>query len=153
MTDRPEQAAKPHSTDTWPKDCRLLEFPAFADARGTLGFLEAARHAPFEIRRIFYLYDVPADKIRAAHALSKCQQCLIAIAGSFDVRLDDGFTSKTWHLDQPSIGLYVPPVVWRELLNFSRGAVCLVLASEPYDPADYLDTYADFMKAAGGNRK
>ncbi len=122
MTNRPGQAAKPQAADTWPKDCRLLEFPAFADERGTLGFLESGQHIPFEIRRIFYLYDVPADKVRAAHALSKCEQCLIAIAGSFDVSLDDGFTTKTWHLDQPNIGLYLPPVIWRKLLNFSAGA-------------------------------
>jgi hypothetical protein len=151
MTDIQEHAAK--QGEGWPKDCRLLEFPAFPDERGTLGFLEGGRHIPFEIRRIFYLYDVPPGKIRAAHALIRCQQCLIAMAGSFDVKLDDGSKKKSWHLDQRNIGLYVPPVVWRELSSFSPGAVCLVLASESYDPADYLDTYADFMKVVGGNRE
>jgi hypothetical protein len=147
MTNRQEQAAQPQLAHTWPKDCRMLEFPTFADERGTLGFLESRRHIPFELRRIFYLYNVPADKIRAAHALMKCQQCLIAIAGSFDVVLDDGFTKTSCHLDQPNVGLYLPPVIWRKVFNFSPGAVCLVLASELFDRLDYLDTYEDFMKA------
>jgi hypothetical protein len=136
--------------ETSPKESRLLEFPAFTDARGSLSFLESKRHVPFEIRRIFYLYDVPAGQRRAAHALMKCQQCLVAIAGSFDVLLDDGFTRQTYHLDRRNLGLYVPAMVWRELLNFSGEAVCLVLASEPFDPADYYEDYGNFVKAVGG---
>jgi hypothetical protein len=139
--------------EDWPKGCRLLEFPAIPDERGTLAFLEGGRHIPFDIRRIFYLYSVPAAKTRAAHALRKCQQCLIAIAGSFDVLLDDGFTKRSCRLDRPNAGLYVPPEIWREVHRFSSEAVCLVLASELFDPADYYDTYADFMKAVGGSRE
>ncbi len=151
MKDRQTRTAYPPSAEAWPNGCRLLEFPTFPDERGTLAFLEAGRHVPFEIRRIFYLYGVPAGKARAAHALRTCQQILIPIAGSFEVLLDDGFRKKTCCLDQASIGLYVPPRVWRELVNFSADAVCLVLASELFDPADYYDTYADFMQAVRDN--
>ena len=132
---------------------QLLEFPAFTDPRGTLSFLESGRHVPFDIRRIFYLYDVPAGQKRAAHALMKCQQCLIAIGGSFDVLLDDGSTRRTYHLDRRNLGLYVPPMLWRELMNFSHDAVCLVLASELFDPDDYYEDYESFVKAAGGNAR
>ena len=138
--------------ETDPKGCSLLEFPQSTDPRGNLSFLENGRHIPFDIRRVFYLYDVPAGTRRAAHALIKCQQCIIAIAGSLDVLLDDGFTRKTYHLDRPNMGLYVPALVWRELRNFSTGSICLVMASEFYDAADYFRDYADFKKAIGGPR-
>ena len=141
------------SPRTGPKDCRLLEFPAFTDERGTLSFLEPGKHLPFEIRRIFYLYDVPAGQKRAAHALIKCRQCLVAIAGSFDVVLDDGTTRQTYHMEKHNVGLYVPAMVWREVLNFSAGAVCLVLASEVFDPDDYYEDYASFVIAVGGRPK
>lgn len=133
-----------------PGNSRLLEFPAFTDQRGTLSFLEAGRHVPFEVRRLFYLYDVPPGQKRAAHALIKCHQCLIAIAGNLDVLLDDGFMRKTYHLDRRNVGLYVPAMVWREVLNFSADAVCLVLASEVFDPDDYYEDYENFIKVAGG---
>ncbi len=135
-----------------PGGSQLLEFPAFTDRRGTLSFLEPVRHVPFEVRRLFYLYDVPPGEKRAAHALIKCQQCLIAIAGSFEVVLDDGHVRKTYLLDRRNLGLYVPAMVWRELLNFSPDAVCLVLASEIFDPDDYYEDYDNFVKAAGGKR-
>lgn len=157
MTTVPEEAQlknerKTEVDETRPKDKWLLEFPAFTDSRGTLSFLEANHHVPFEIRRIFYLSDVPAGQKRAAHALIKCHQCLIAIAGNFDVVLDDGTTRTTYHLHQRNIGLYVPAMIWRELLNFSKDAVCLVLASEAFDPDDYYEDYANFVKAVGGTR-
>ena len=139
--------------ETDPKDCALLEFPESRDSRGNLSFLENGRHIPFDIKRVFYLYDVPAGARRAAHALIRCQQCIIAIVGSLDVTLDDGSTTKTYHLDRPNAGLYVPALVWRELLNFSPGSICLVVASEFYDPADYFSDYADFKKAIGGRRR
>ncbi len=142
---------KTETVSTDPRGCQLLEFPAFTDRRGTLSFVEQGRHIPFDIRRIFYLYDVPADEMRASHALRKCHQCLIAMAGKFDVLLDDGFVQKTYHLDQPNLGLYVPPMVWREVLNFSPGAVCVVLASEFYDPADYFEDLANFLKTVRTN--
>ena len=137
-------------SETDPKGCALLQFENHTDARGSLNFLENGRHIPFDIRRVFYLYDVPAGEKRAAHALIRCQQCIIAMAGSLDVLLDDGFTRKSYHLDRPNVGLYVPARIWRELLNFSKGAICLVLASELYDPNDYFRDYEDFRKAIGG---
>lgn len=142
---------KTETTSTDPKGCQLFEFPAFTDRRGTLSFVEQGRHIPFDIRRIFYLYGVPAGEKRAAHALFKCQQCLIAMAGEFDVLLDDGFMQKTYHLAQPNLGLYVPAMVWREVLNFSPGAVCLVLASEFYDPDDYFEDHENFAKKVREN--
>ncbi len=155
MTHEPKEAwpgteRQPDLAETNPRQGSLLEFPAFTDPRGTLSFLEAGRHVPFEIRRIFYLYDVPAGQKRAAHALMECHQCLIAIAGSFDVLLDDGFTRRTYHLDRRNVGLYVPAMVWRELLSFSADAVCLVLASETFDPDDYYEDYENFVIAVGG---
>jgi hypothetical protein len=134
---------------TDPKNCALLEFPESTDARGNLSFLENGRHIPFDIKRVFYLYDVPAGARRAAHALIRCQQCIIAIVGSLDVTLDDGSTTKTYHLDRPNAGLYVPGLIWRELLNFSADSVVLVIASEFYDPEDYFQNYADFRNAIG----
>ena len=136
-------------SESGPGNCALVELPEFNDPRGSLSFLEGGRHIPFDIKRVFYLYDIPSGEKRAAHALIRCEQCLVALAGSLDVIADDTKTKKTYHLDKPNVGLYVPARVWRELLNFSTGAVCLVLASEFYDPADYYETYEDFRKAMG----
>lgn len=133
--------------------CRLLELPKITDRRGSLSFAEAGRHVPFEVRRIFYLYDVPASQTRAAHALKTCHQFIIAISGSFEVKTDDGTAKESFRLDRPDVGLYVPPLVWRELGVFSPGAVCMVLASEFYDETDYLDEYADFAAAVRAKHK
>ncbi len=132
--------------------CKLLELPKITDRRGSLSFAEAQRHVPFEIKRIFYLYDVPASETRAAHALRSCQQFIIAISGSFEVKVDNGSVKGRFLLDRPDVGLYVPPLVWRELGVFSPNAVCMVLASEFYDETDYLDEYADFAAAIGAQQ-
>ncbi len=132
--------------------CKLLELPKITDRRGSLSFAEARRHIPFEIKRIFYLYDVPAGETRAAHALKSCQQFIIAISGSFEVKVDNGSVKGRFLLDRPDVGLYVPPLVWRELGVFSPNAVCMVLASEFYDETDYLDEYADFAAAIGAQQ-
>lgn len=133
--------------------CELLELPKISDPRGSLTFLEAGRHVPFEFKRSFYLYNVPAGEKRAAHALSSCQQFLIAVSGSFDVIADDGTTKQHFHLDRPDCGLYVPPRIWREISNFSANSVCLVMASEFYDAAEYIDDYATFSRTVGANKK
>lgn len=133
--------------------CLILEWPKLTDPRGSLTFVEAERHVPFPIKRIFYLYDVPAGQTRAAHALRTCQQVIIAMSGSFEVRVDDGTAQKSFYLDRPDCGLYVPPMIWREISAFSPNSVCVVLASQLYDEADYLDDYAAFtaaMRAANG---
>ncbi|MFN3409271.1 MAG: sugar 3,4-ketoisomerase [Limisphaerales bacterium] len=128
-------------------DCRLIDLPKIADPRGNLTFIEGGRHVPFEIKRVFYLYDVPGGADRGGHALKQCHQFLIAMSGSFDVILDDGREKKRVSLNRSYYGLHLPPMVWREMDNFSSGAVCLVLASEPYSEADYYRNYADFLAA------
>jgi hypothetical protein len=131
-------------------DCRLIDLPKITDPRGNLTFAEGMRHLPFEFKRVFYLYDVPGGADRAGHALKTCQQFLIAIAGSFDVVVDDGKKRERIHLCRSYYGLYLPPMVWRELDNFSSGAVCLALASEPYAEDAYYRTYDEFVRAARG---
>jgi len=128
-------------------NCRILELPKILDKRGNLTFIEGARHVPFEIKRIFYLYDVPGGESRAGHALKQCHQFIIAASGSFDVILDDGFRKERHHLNRSYYGVYVPPLTWREIDNFSSGSVCLVLASAFYDEKDYYREYADFLMA------
>jgi hypothetical protein len=127
----------------------MYELPKMTDPRGNLTFVEAARHIPFEIKRVFYLYDVPSGETRAGHALRKCHQFIIAMSGSFDLVVDYGTRRDSYRLNRPDCGLYVPPLVWREIENFSTNSVSLVLASELYDIHDYLDVYADFRRAVG----
>lgn len=132
------------------KDCSLIELPRVNDPRGNLTFIEGGRHVPFELKRIFYLYDVPGGAMRAGHALKRCHQFIVATSGSFDVVLDDGSERKRFPLNRSYYGLYVPPLVWREIDNFSSNSVCVVLASEVYDESDYYREYGDFMAAVKG---
>jgi uncharacterized RmlC-like cupin family protein len=118
-----------------------------ADVRGNLTFIEAEKHIPFEIKRVYYLYDVPGGSKRGGHAHKEMQQFIIAMSGSFDVKLDDGFNNTIFHLNRSYYGLYVCPMIWREIDNFSSGSVCLVLASTHYDEADYYRNYSDFLRA------
>lgn len=127
--------------------------PKISDPRGNLSFVESDRHIPFEIKRIFYLYDVPGGETRAGHANIHLQQLIIAMSGSFDVVLDDGNEKKRFHLNRSYFGLYVPGMVWRELENFSSGAVCTVLASDYYDEKDYYREYEQFLNAVRGKRE
>jgi hypothetical protein len=129
------------------RDCRLVELPKISDPRGNLTFLEGGHHVPFEIKRVFYLYDVPGGATRAGHALKTCHQFLIAISGSFDVLLDDGKEKRRYHLNRSYHGVYIPPRIWRELDNFSSGSVCAVLASECYDGKGYYRSYDEFVDA------
>ena len=131
-------------------DCRIIELPKIQDQRGNLTFIEADRHVPFEIKRVYYLYDVPGGATRAAHGHRSLHQLMIAMSGSFDVTLDDGKEKKLFHLNRSYFGLYIPPMMWRDLDNFSSGAVCMVLASDYYDENDYFRNYDNFLKAASG---
>lgn len=127
--------------------CRIIEFPKVHDPRGNLSFVENERHIPFNIKRVFYLYDVPGGETRAGHANVKLQQVIIAMSGSFDVVLDDGYKREKFHLNRSYYGLYIPGMIWRELENFSSGSVCLVLTDDFYDPKDYYRDYKEFVNA------
>jgi hypothetical protein len=129
------------------EQCRLIELPKVSDPRGNLTFVESGRHIPFEIKRVYYLYDVPGGAMRAAHGHKALSQLMIAMSGSFDVTLDDGRNKRKFHLNRSYFGLYIPPMIWRDLDNFSSGSVCMVLASEHYDEADYFRDYQQFLKA------
>ena len=129
-------------------ECRVIELPRIQDARGNLTFVEGGQHIPFDIKRLYYLYDVPGGESRGGHAHKALQQLIIAMSGSFDVVLDDGFKRRTVSLRRSFVGLYVPTMVWRELVDFSSGAVCSVLASEYYDASDYYRDYDEFRRAA-----
>jgi len=128
-------------------DCKIINLPKITDPRGNLTFIEGDRHVPFEIRRVYYLYDVPGGADRGGHAHKELHQLIVAMSGSFDVVLDDGRQKQRFHLNRSYYGLYVCPMIWRELDNFSSGSVCLALASNKYDESDYYRDYQDFLKA------
>ncbi|WP_322010890.1 FdtA/QdtA family cupin domain-containing protein [Paraburkholderia sp. J12] len=129
-------------------DCRIIELPKITDPRGNLTFVESDNHIPFDIRRVYYLYDVPGGSDRGSHAHRKLHQFVIAMSGSFDIVLDDGDRQRRFHLNRSYYGLYICPMMWRSLDNFSSGGVCMVLASEHYDPADYIRDHDEFIRLA-----
>jgi WxcM-like, C-terminal len=127
-------------------DCRIITLPKIHDPRGNLTFIEGGTHVPFDIARTYYLYDVPGGAERGGHAHKGLQQLIIAMSGSFDVIIDDGRNKMRYHLNRSYFGLYICPMIWRELDNFSSGSICLVLASNRYDEADYYRDYQEFLK-------
>jgi len=133
-------------------ECRIIELPVIADVRGNLSYIEQNRHIPFEIRRVYYLYDVPGGATRGGHAHKALHQLIIAMSGSFDVVLDDGNGKQRFHLNRSYYGLYVCPMVWRELENFSSGSVSMVLASDYYDESDYFRDYGEFVDTVRASR-
>ena len=132
--------------------CKILPLPKVSDPRGNLTFIEGGNHIPFAIKRVFYLYDVPGGALRAGHSLKVCHQFVIAASGSFDVTVDDGLKKQKFHLNRSSYGLHIPPLIWREIDNFSSGSVCLVLASELYDETDYYRDYDEFLRTLDKGR-
>jgi len=128
--------------------CKKIELPKISDPRGNLTFIEGGHHVPFEIKRVYYLYDVPGGATRAGHSHKSLQQFMIAMSGSFDVELDDGRARKKYHLNRSNYGLYIPRMIWREIDNFSSGSVCMVLASDLFDERDYYRDYQEFLLAA-----
>jgi len=130
------------------KDCKIIELPKITDPRGNLSFIEGGEHIPFDIKRVYYLYDVPGGSDRGSHAHKNLHQFIVAMSGSFDVVLDDGKEKKRFHLNRSYYGLYVCPMMWRDLDNFSSGAVCMVLASTRYDESDYIRDYDQFITVA-----
>ena len=127
--------------------CRLVNLPKISDPRGNLTYIEGGNHIPFDIQRVYYLYDVPGGAERGGHAHKGLHQLIIAMSGSFDVVLDDGANKKRVHLNRSYNGLYVCPMIWRELDNFSSGSVCMVLASNKFSENDYYRDYAEFVQA------
>jgi dTDP-4-dehydrorhamnose 3,5-epimerase-like enzyme len=126
------------------ENCKIIELPKYADPRGNLTVIEGNVNIPFDIKRIYYLYDVPGGTARAGHGHKELEQLIIAMSGSFDVIVDDGGKKKTFHLNRSYQGVYIPKMMWREVENFSSGAVCMVVASRLYDQADYYHDYKDF---------
>lgn len=127
---------------------QIIELPKIIDRRGNLSFVEAREHVPFNIARTYWIYDVPGGQRRGSHAFKKQQELIIALAGSFDVVLDDGKKKRTHTLNRSYMGLYVPNMMWRSLENFSTNSLCLVIASDPYDEDDYIRNYREFKKMA-----
>ena len=126
---------------------RLIDLPLVHDPRGDLTFVEGGRHVPFQIARVYYLYNVPVDAERGGHAHRELEQVVFALSGSFRMKIDDGTTKSEHWLRNPRQGLHISRMVWREMDAFSQGAVCMVLASHPYDEADYYRDYAEFLAA------
>lgn len=134
------------------EDCQFIDLPKIEDARGNLTFIEGMNHIPFDIQRVHYLYDVPGGSDRGAHAHKGLHQFMIAMSGSFDVVLDNGMNKKRFHLNRSYFGIYICPMMWRYLDNFSSGAVCTVLASAPYEESDYIRDYDSFLAEAAARR-
>lgn len=128
-------------------ECTIIEFDKHhSDRKGNISVVQNGDTVPFDVRRVYYLYDVPGGESRGAHAHKKLNQLIVAASGSFRVTLDDGNVKRSFVLNRPYQGLYVKPGIWRDLNDFSSGAVCMVLASEKYDPGDYIREYAEFLK-------
>lgn len=125
---------------------RVLEFPKICDPRGNLSYVEGARHLPFPIRRVFYIYDVPGGETRGGHAHKECSIALMAVAGSFDVRLTDGVNERVVRLNRANRAVLIPPGVWDTMHDFTTGTVALALASHPYEEEDYIRDYDEFLE-------
>ncbi len=134
------------------EQCKIINLPKITDSRGNLSFIEGKNHIPFDIERVYYLYDVPGGAERGGHAHKGLQQLIVAMSGSFDVVLNDGINEKRFHLNRSYSGLYICPMIWRELDNFSSGSVCMVLASNKYDEEDYYREYDQYLEARGINK-
>jgi hypothetical protein len=131
------------------ESCRIIELPKIMDPRGNLTFVEGGRHIPFHIRRAFWIYDVPGGEIRGSHAYRRNREIIIAVSGSFDVEVDNGSSVTCHQLNRSYYGLYLPPLHWRSLVNFSTNSLCLILTSEEYDETDYLRDYDEFRRERG----
>ncbi len=134
------------------KDCKIIQLPKIQDTRGNLSIIEGGVHIPFDIKRVFYLYDVPGGSDRGAHAHKNLQQFIVAMSGSFDMVLDDGKEQKRFHLNRSYYGLHISEMTWGYLDNFSSGAVCMVLASARYDEADYIRDHEEFLNLVKQNK-
>lgn len=134
-------------------DCKLIELTRIHERRGSLTPIYSKEHIPFDIKRVYYLYDVPGGESRGGHAHKELQQLIVSVMGAFDVVLNDGKESKRIHLDRGYHGLYIPTMIWRELENFSSGGICLVLASVRYFESDYIRSYSEYVQIKNRNVK
>lgn len=126
-------------------DVKIIDLPKFLDARGNLSFVEQNNHIPFEIKRTYWIYDVPGGENRGGHAFKKTDEFIIALSGGFDVVVDDGQEKKTFTLNRSYYGLYIPNGIWREMINFSTNSLALEFASTEYDPDDYIRDYNEYL--------
>ena len=126
-------------------DCNIIHLPKIENVSGSITPIEGGKEIPFDIKRIYYLYDVPGGANRGGHAHKKLHQLIVAASGSFDIVLDDGIVKKTVQLNRPYYGLYLPAGIWRDIFNFSSGAICVVLASDYYDSSEYIRDYNEFL--------
>lgn len=131
---------------------KLIDLPVISDPRGDLTFVEGKHHVPFDIARVYYLYNVPVDSERGGHAHTELEQVVFALSGSFRMKIDDGHQQTEFWLRDPRKGLYISRLIWREMDSFSQGAVCMVLASHRYSEADYIRDYDTFLATAQGNQ-
>jgi dTDP-4-dehydrorhamnose 3,5-epimerase-like enzyme len=129
---------------------KIINLPKIEDPRGNLSFVEGENHIPFEIKRTYLIYDVPGGQVRGGHAYKELEEFIVALSGSFDVILDDGKETKKYSLNRSYYGLYVPKMIWRSMENFSTNALCITLASTPYDKHDYIRNYDNFKKRVAG---
>ena len=129
-------------------ESRIIQLPKIEDQRGNLSFYESLNHIPFEIKRTYWIYDVPGGQTRGGHAFSAQHEFIIALSGSFDVKLNDGVSEKTYSLNRSYYGLYVPNMIWREMFNFSTNSLALIVSSTNYSDTDYIRNYNEFQKLA-----
>ena len=135
------------------EDCKIIKLPRFLDARGNLSFVEQNNHIPFEIKRTYWIYDVPGGEARGGHAYLKNQEFIVALSGAFDVIVDDGLMKKTYNLNRSYYGLYVPERIWREITNFSTNSFALEFGSEHYQEEDYIRDYNSFLTLKRNEQK
>lgn len=128
------------------KDCKIIELPKFLDSRGNLSFVEQLNHIPFEIKRTYWIYDVPGGEARGGHAFRQNHEFIVALSGAFDVVVDDGVQKRVFTMNRSYYGLYIPSGLWREMVNFSTNSVALEFGSTHYDVTDYVHDYSEFLK-------
>lgn len=131
-------------------DCSVIELGRNRDRAGNISIVEKFDHIPFEVKRVFYIYDIPGGESRGAHSHRECHQFIVAASGSFEVEMDDGSNKRTITLNRPYFGLHIPPGIWAAEKEFSSGAICLVLTSQPYNEKDYIRNYQDFLNFRNG---
>lgn len=138
------------SVFTMREEIRIIQLPKIPDERGNLSFFEGGNHIPFEIKRTYWVYDVPGGEVRGGHSYKNNKEFIIALSGSFDIVVDDGMEKKKYFLNRSYMGLYIPNGYWRHLENFSTNSLALIIASETFDPSDYERDYEQYKRDVNG---